>query len=165
MPTKSRRKKTALALQRKEEIADTLSQKQKLFCEYYAGTDDLFGNGTWSYIKAYGIEYNEKWPQKKRRQVELVGAVCASQLLRNPKITEYVNEVRQEFISDEKVDFELSKVILQDADYGPKVRAIGEHNKLRGRIIDKVQVDGRMLILDLTEQVHANTTKKTAHKR
>lgn len=75
---------------------------------------------------------------KKRNDAKAnVAGVMALRLLRNDKIMTRIEQVRQKYITDAQNDFELGKVILQDFDLTSKMRGIEQHNKLRGRIIDR----------------------------
>lgn len=59
-------------------------------------------------------------------------------LLTKPYILEHIDgifEVRG--LNDSFVDKQLEKLITQDAEFGVKIKAIGEYNKLKGRITEK----------------------------
>lgn len=65
-------------------------------------------------------------------------SASSSQLLRNPKIDRRIVELLNDSLTDANIDAEITKVIKQNNDLGAKMRAIGEYNKLRQRIVDKV---------------------------
>jgi len=133
-----------------------LKPKEELFCRYYVQNEDTRLNGTWSYALAYGYDleglpdndavYSEPDEEgnKKllirstRARAENVCAVEARRLLRKPQIDKRLTELFNEILVDDIVDRELAKVIIQDHDKAPKVRAIQEYNKLRTRITEKV---------------------------
>lgn len=155
---KIKNKRNILALGKTDEIIGaTLNEKQKLFCEYYAGSRETFGNATRSYILAYGMAW--KGTKKEKLKVENVAAVNAHHLLRNPKLTQHINIIRQRFITDDMVDFEVAKVIMQDKELAPKVAGIKVYNDVRGRVVKKMNVDIRHLVLDLTKKAHEDANK------
>ena len=126
-----------------------LNPKQEAFCRYYAQGEGTFGNATLSYAAAYEIELGDLTRHDMvgnmivPKQYKLAHNTCAvngTRLLRNAHIQERVNTLLNELLKDEVVDAELAKVIKQDGDLQPKVQAIKEYNKLRGRIIEKSQV-------------------------
>lgn len=126
-----------------------LNPKQEAFCRHYAKGEGTFGNATLSYSAAYDIDIGDL---SRRDMVgnTIVGrefkdeyqtcSVNGARLLRNAKVQARITELLNELLQDEIVDAELAKVIKQDGDLAPKVQAIKEYNKLRGRIIDKSQV-------------------------
>lgn len=130
-------------------IGDTLNPKHEAFCRYYAQGEGTFGNATLSYAAAYEIELGDL-SRFDKNGVLVVGkefqadynncSTSASRLLRNVKIQARVTVLLNELLKDEIVDAELAKVIKQDGDLTPKVAAIKEFNKLRGRIIDKTKI-------------------------
>src|SRR5215204_6474040 len=131
-----------------------LNPKQEAFCRYYAQGEGTFGNATESYAAAYGYdldpadeddEHEDDGENEEGDDIEYDGArnVCAvegARLLRNPNCQERINVLLNELLKDEIVDAQLAKVIKQDGDLTPKVAAIKEYNKLRGRIIDHSKV-------------------------
>lgn len=67
---------------------------------------------------------------------ERMSAVCrveASRFVAKPNIQKRIYELLNSLLKDEIVDAELVKVISQDTELSPKVRAIEEYNKLRQR--------------------------------
>ena len=154
-----------------------LNINQELFCRYYTQDSDTFGNAT----RAYGFAYDYKLDElpdddavyetitdeKGHAHQELVEpstkqkalSVCATEgnrLLRNPKVLTRITTLLNEMLTEEFVDAELLKVIRQDHDLGPKVRAISEFNKLRQRITDRLDLtSGGKTIAHLISQAHA----------
>ena len=118
------------AEEKKEEKRSQLNEKQELFCQLYSKNRETFGNGTMAYATAYGIDPENKDSIASARS-------SASTLLTNPNILERVNELLGD-ITDEEVDQELAFVIRQNYELPSKVAAIREWNKVKGRIIDKI---------------------------
>jgi phage terminase small subunit len=108
-----------------------LTHKQKLFCEYYV-SKEFFGNGTQSYIKAYQVDLTKAGAYDVARS-------GASENLAKPYIYEYINDLlEQNGLNDAFVDKQLLFLISQHAEFGAKISAIKEYNKLKQRITDKV---------------------------
>lgn len=116
-----------------------LTPKQRLFCELYVSEKEFFGNGVQSYIEAYDPDQTAKNWYKS-------ACASASRLLRNVKVTKEINRLLEvQGLNDEAVDKQLSFLITQHADFGSKVQAIKEYNKLKQRIITKTDItsDGK----------------------
>jgi len=121
-----------------------LNVNQQRFCEYFATEKEFFGNGVQSYIEAYGINVSKKGAYATAR-------VSAHHLLTNPNVLHYINEIMEvAVLNDTFVDKELAFLISQDADFGSKIGAIKEYNKIKSRITDKVQVSGEVNISVIT---------------
>jgi hypothetical protein len=125
------------------------NKRRELFCRLYAQGEGTFGNATLSYAEAYEheitfAEKTDRWGNIYRSPVELaVYNMCSahgSRLVRDGRVKDRITVLLNELLKDEIVDAELVKVIKQNGDLAPKVQAIKEYNKLRGRIIDKSQV-------------------------
>lgn len=101
-----------------------LTAQQELFCQIYASDREFFGNGVQSYMEAFDVPKSKYMTAKTE----------AWKLLTNPHILARIRELIDITISDEVVDKELGKVILQDAEFNPKVAAIREYNKLKKRV-------------------------------
>jgi|GEM_PF-3024845 len=115
-----------------ESSEEKLTQKQELFCQYYASDKEFFANGTQSYIQAYGLD-REKVSDYKNAMS------AASDLLRNPKIITRINELLESGgLNDAFVDKQLQFVISQSYDLSSKIAGIREYNKLKARIIDRL---------------------------
>ena len=128
-----------------------LTPKQETFCQLYVKNSELFGNGTLAYAQAYGYDLDSmdrvcKTDEnlayiKGTSEYDMafkVCAVCASQTLRKPKVNERVTKLLNELMTDEYVDSQLAKVVAQDYKLDAKVAAIREYNKLKARIIEKI---------------------------
>jgi len=119
-------------------MKEAVNQKQERFCQLYALDADCFGNAYKSYVQAYGIDVGKKGASAGARS-------SASQLLTNPNILKKIRELTKEMqITNEMVDSELSFLILQRADYGAKIRAISEYNRLRGRLDKALNESGEL---------------------
>lgn len=138
-----------------------LNLKRELFCRYYTQNDATFGNATLSYAEAYGYDFDalsdegtyEDGVKVKASTRELAENVCAVQgrkLLRNTHVQSRMTVLLNELLTDEIVDSQLAKVVMQDLKPEAKVAAIREYNKVKGRIIDKSQIT-RVEKLDLDD--------------
>jgi hypothetical protein len=140
----------------------TLNAKRELFCRYYTQNTELYGNAVLSYAEAYGYDLasldrtriykrdeqgNETLVVETPSEYDRAYHVCgveSSKLLKKPEIQARMTAMLNELLKDEVVDSQLAKLIVQDVELPVKVRAIGEYNKLRGRIIDKTQNVNRL---------------------
>lgn len=113
-----------------------LTPQQALFCELYASDREFFGNGVQSYIEAYDVDTSKPgWYATAKSG--------ASENLTKPYILERIEEIFEAHgLNDQFVDKQLEKLICQDADFKSKLGAIQEYNKMKGRIINKQQIDG-----------------------
>jgi hypothetical protein len=124
-----------------------LSPQHEIFCNVYARDSEKFGNITESYAEAYGYDFEtlSREPQVDKDGKKISGSsdydrsvrTCAqsgSRLYRSVKIRQRIADILNEFLTDKFVDSELTKVIQQDGKLEPKVAAIREFNKLRGRL-------------------------------
>lgn len=121
-----------------------LRLKTEEFCMLYTSPNrEFFGNWVQSYIEAY--EPDRLNPNRYKN-----ACAAASQLLTNTKVIARINELLEDWgFNDVHVDKELSFLITQHIDFGTKLWAIREYNKLKKRVddamkpivnIDKVQV-------------------------
>lgn len=110
---------------------DTLNQKQELFAQLYASDREFFGNGVQAYVEAYN-------PDTSKPNWYKTCAAAASRLLRNVKVIDRINEILEnDGLNDAFVDKQLVFIIKQHADFGSKMAAIREYNKLKSRITDR----------------------------
>lgn len=131
----------------------------ELFCQYYVNNSILFGNATQSYNEAYKYNlddlpdddavydtdkksktYGKKLEKSTYEKAYNVCSVEGARLLRNPKVNARIVVLLNELLTDEVVDGQLAKVIMQDKDIGPKVQAIKAYNDIRGRVIKKTDI-------------------------
>ena len=109
------------------ELEGRLSFKERRFCLLYTSDREFFANGTASYAAAYGFDLTKKGAYD-------VCGVSAFDTLKKPKIKAYQSKLLDASgLSDIFVDKELVKLITQDMDFGAKIRAINEYNRLKGR--------------------------------
>lgn len=111
-----------------------LNAQQEHFCQCYISNDkELFGNWVQSYIEAYDPDTTKKNRYKS-------ACVSASQLLSNIKVITRINELLEEWgLNDEFVDKQLLFLVQQHSDFGSKMRAIWEYNRLKQRITQKIE--------------------------
>lgn len=111
-----------------------LNPKQKKFCELYI-SKEFFGNGVSAYMEAYNIKPSVKGAYAAAR-------VSAHHLLTNPNILAQINaNLDFQGMNDGFVDKQLLLLITQNSDFGSKISAIKEYNKLKQRITDKAEVE------------------------
>ena len=114
---------------KKKEKKDTLTKKQERFCNLYV-SEEFFGNGTEAYTKAYDVDVSNGTGSARS---------AASLLLTNIDICHRINELLDEAgLNDTFVDKQLLFMITQNADFGNKMAAVREYNKLKQRITDKI---------------------------
>lgn len=75
--------------------------------------------------------------KSSRERMENTCAVNGSRLRRNAKIQLRCRELLNEFMTDSVIDARLTEIILE-GNHADSVRAIQEYNKLRQRIVTKV---------------------------
>lgn len=133
------------------------------FCRCYTSNRFLFGNATQSYAHANnkdldklsnndqvyedvdiggGIKVKKK---VKESTFDLAANACAVEgrkLLRKPQIDARVKQLLQELFNEDSADAELSWILMQREDLGPKIQAIKEFNTLKGRTKTKVELTG-----------------------
>lgn len=114
----------------KEDISESLNEKQKLFCYLYIADRECFGNAS----KAYRTAYNLTPAQYKAARVS------AHHLLANPNIQAYINKLLDESFTENFADRALSTVMTQTKDLPSKIAAIKEFNKLKQRITEKADI-------------------------
>ncbi len=113
-----------------------LTVQQKLFCELFATDREFFCNGVRSYIEAYSVDTTKPgWYSTAKSG--------AHENLTKPYLLDYIKELLElGGLNDEVVDKQLLKLIIQDADFSAKIKAIQEYNKLQGRITEKKEING-----------------------
>jgi len=115
--------------------------RQEMFCKLYATDREFFGNGVESYIEVYN-------PDRSRPNWYKTACSSASRMLSNVKVYTRINELLETGgLNDTNVDKQILMLINQHADFGAKVAAIREYNKLKQRIVEKVDhtTKGQML--------------------
>lgn len=124
-----------------------LSRDHQKFCEIYL-TKDFYGNGIQSYAEAYNIDITETKGYNTCK-------VNASKLLTNPNILLYINKSLDAVgFNDAFIDKQLLFIVQQNADFGSKLGAVKEYNKLKQRIEEKIalKVEGYDVTLNLNKK-------------
>lgn len=112
-----------------------ISPQQELFCQLYASDVEFFGNGVQSYIEAYNVDVGRGKGQTTYETCKYY----AHKLLKNTRITKRINEIFQAAgLNNTFVDKQLEKLIVQDADFSSKMKAIQEYNRMNKRTSDTV---------------------------
>lgn len=130
-----------------KKVSNDMTAQQVEFCNLYV-TKEFFGNGTEAYIEAYNIDLTRKGAYEGAR-------ASASRLLTNANILNRINELLDnQGLNNEFVDKQLLFILTQNADFGAKIQAIKEYNKLRQRITDKIELNGEVknFIIELTDE-------------
>ena len=110
-----------------------LTLKQLVFCQNFV-SKDFFGNGVQSYIEAYGIDVTKPGAY-------VMAKTGAAENLTKPHLLKFINTLIDEAgLNDAFVDKQLLIAITQNADFGSKVAAVREYNKLKQRITAKIDV-------------------------
>lgn len=98
---------------------EVLTNKQAEFCKEWIRNG---GNGTKAVLNTY------------KANSENVAGVIAHTQLRKEKIQLYIRDILSlEVMNDNKIDLELSKVIVQNSELNAKNKAIDTYNRLGGR--------------------------------
>lgn len=127
----------------KTKTGHKLTPQQELFCQLYASDKEFFGNGVQSYIEAYGVDTSKPgWYNTARSG--------AHENLTKPHILERIEEIFEAHgLNDTFVDKQLEKLIVQDADFNTKMKAIQEYNKLKARIVEKKDITAGIQMVPL----------------
>lgn len=130
---------------------EKLDAKRELFCQLYATHREFFGNGVETYIEVYE-------PDKSKPNWYKTACSSASQLLSNIKVYTRINELLEGGgLNNVNVDKQLQMLINQHADFGSKIAAIREYNKLKQRITEKTDLTTKGDKLDFTVVSYKNT--------
>jgi phage terminase small subunit len=112
-----------------------LTLKQEKFCQLYV-SKEFFANGTQAYAEAFNVDLSTSYNTAK---------VEASKLLTKPNICTRIDELLDDAgLNDNFVDKQLLLLIQQNSEFNPKLGAIREYNKVKGRITDKVEHSGNI---------------------
>ena len=110
-----------------KEVKNGLNPQQLDFCKLFASDREFFGNGTQSYIEAYNPKKVGNWYKS--------AMASASRLLSNVKILDEINRLLElRGLNNSFVDKQLELLVTQNADYGSKIAAIREYNKMKKRV-------------------------------
>lgn len=111
-----------------------LTHEQEMFCQYFTAPTEFHGNGMQSYAAAYNKDLSN---QKEYNTAK----ACAWALLQNPKIMRRINAlIDNAGFNDMNADKQLLFMMNQFSDFGNKLGAIKEYNKLKNRITDRLEL-------------------------
>ena len=129
-----------------------LTPQQELFCQLYAGDREFFGNGVQSYIEAYGVDTSKPgWYTTAR--------AGAHENLTKPHILERIDEIFEAHgLNDQFVDKQLEKLIVQDADFNAKMKAIAEKRDITSGG-EKIEIP--VALVEFVDGDSKNTRKAT----
>ena len=116
----------------KIEEVEVLKPKHEMFCQLYVNNALSFGNATQAYALAYDLDANLHGTDEQKDDYRVANA-SGARLLVNVSIKSRVVKLLNDLLKDEIVDAELSKVIQQDGELSPKMTAIKEYNRIKGR--------------------------------
>ena len=106
----------------------SLTLKQELFCQLYVGPSEFFGNGVQSYMEAYNVSNVN------------VAKVGAYENLKKMHILKRIDEILDITVfNDQAADKNLAFLMIQKAELGVSLGATKEYNKLKGRIVEKLE--------------------------
>lgn len=107
-----------------------LTPNQKKFCNLYGDPKSkFFGNATLAYLNSY--------PKSSKSSARR----SASELLTNPDILAEIDSwLDKDWLTDEYVDGQLCFLIRQSADLTAKLGAIKEYNRVKRKLVNKVDV-------------------------
>lgn len=148
-----------------EVIGDKLTLKQELFCRYYTQNPETCLNGTHSYGRAYGFDFDnldrttiyeeDKITVKKKSDYTRAFDYCgnaASRMIRNAKVSKRITELFNEMLRDDVIDAELLKIIMYAPKPSDRVAAIKEYNSLKQRIVKKLDLTTKGESLNLEDR-------------
>lgn len=120
-----------------KKVKEERNIKQERFCQLYATDREFFGNGVETYLEVYGADKSKpNWYKTAR--------AAASRLLSNVNIYTRINELLDgNGLNDIFVDKQLLMLIQQQEDKRSKIAAIKEYNKLKKRIVEKMELYGK----------------------
>ena len=126
-----------------------VNDRQDKFCQLYV-SEDFFGNGVETYLEVYDIDRTKpNWYK--------TACSAASRLLSNVNVCQRINELLKEAgLSNEFIDKQLLFLVTQHADFGNKLGAIKEYNKLKKRVDNEITLILPKPILDVLLQNDSN---------
>lgn len=149
------KKKVKLKRDKKSMPGETeTNAKQEMFCQLYATNREFFGNGVESYLEVYN-------PDRSKPNWYKTACSSASQLLSNIKVYTRINELLEsDGLNNTNVDKQILMLINQHADFSAKVAAIREYNKLKQRIVEKIDHTTKGQMLPIQVISYKDVTKK-----
>lgn len=108
------------------------------------------------------LDYIQMVKESTYTRMYNVCSVSSSKLLRNPKINQRVKDLLNEMLNDSDVDAELAKMIRDKKNDNAKIQAIKEYNKLKMRIVDRVDATtmGKPLSIAFDKAFTSETEQK-----
>lgn len=141
MTTKAVKPTKKLTEKRRNDLLETtmsvldeygINLQQDMFCNYYTSPTEFYGNGVQSYAAAYDIDLTEPGAY-------MSAAASASRALKNVKILRRIDSLLESRgLNDAFADKQLLFLITQNADFGSKLGALREYNKLKQRVTEKI---------------------------
>lgn len=118
----------------------TLTLQNDLFAKTYATDPECLGNATMAYMKAYNTTN------------AVTAKVAGARLLNNVAITNRIHEyLEADGFNDLAVDKKHNFLIKQNKDFSVSLKAIQEYNKLKKRIVDRLEISLPKPILSLSD--------------
>lgn len=110
-----------------------ITLQMEMFCQYYTSPTEFFGNGVQSYAAAYNIDLAQPGAYNSCKAL-------ASSMLTRENICKRIDTLLDAGgLNDQFVDKQLLFLITQSAEFAPKLGAIKEYNKMKQRVVDKVE--------------------------
>ncbi len=109
--------------------------EREAFAQFYATSEEFFGNGVRSYAAAYGTDISTK------KGFQVAGS-NANRLLKTAEVMSRISYLVNLYLSDAFVDKNLAFVIAQFGNLNAKMEGVKEYNRLRKRIQDKMIAAG-----------------------
>lgn len=136
-----------------------LTAKQERFCYFYTlPGQETFGNGTKSYIEAYGLDATKKSDVS-------VAKASSSRLLTNVNLIDRINSALNEKLNDREVDAKLAQWIFQNENPNASILAIKEYNKLRQRITEKIESTNKTIMIGVVRDVYREAERRIRENR
>lgn len=130
-----RKRKRLFKLDVRKSKDNKLTLQEEMFCRYYSSDTEFFGDGFQSCAAAFNYDIMDK-------SEALSCKYKAAGLLRSQRILKRINEfLRYVTLNDAHVDKQLGFLITQNADFGNKLGAIKEYNKLQQRITERIKIE------------------------
>ena len=127
-----------------------LNPKQERFCKLYATDKEFFANGVESYVEAYQPKKIGNWYQTAR--------ASASRLLTSINILKRIDELLEmQGLNDVYVDKRLAFWITQTAHPTASLEGIKEYNKLKQRILNKIEMSGNLNMGKILKEIDGDT--------
>lgn len=140
--------KTKIKNPSKQFTESKLNINQELFCQLFATEKEFMGNGVQSYIEAYNINTSRPGAYNAAR-------ASANRMLTNVAICARITElIDLNGFNDMNIDKQLLFTANQCADLSSKVAAVREYNKLKKRVVDRMEhtgADGKPIETRITD--------------